>query len=287
MDFRLLLDGLRRPEFFEDFFSDLDEWPSTDQYSLHPQTDFHTQISNPFSLFLFEVSDQLTRQLGLNGFLFVNHRELTKLWKQLSQAEIMTARADSKKHAGWKAFVPQNLPLNSILIVDPYLGNNTKILKQNIAPLIEVLASESSPHLEIMLLYGGNPKYAKQKQLPPAQIRQVLTQTFSVDATEQWTITVIQAEPAVLHDRFILTNYFQLTSGRSFSFFKKVGRQGKDYFQISHDTTLTLFPVGRQEHFAAIQEELARLREIVNNVPAIDKMGDQLVAGTKSMRFFQ
>ena len=106
-------------------------------------------------------------------------------------------------------------PLNSIIIIDPFLYDNKGTLKKNLFPILELLLPKKKldETIHITLIAKKTQKYSKEKIAEFLKEVKGYIQTKISDFKLGMYITPGSMD---LHSRMIITNYFYLKSDRGF-----------------------------------------------------------------------
>jgi hypothetical protein len=180
-----------------------------------------------FKLFLLSESggdcDRLSEQYG---YEYISPENFEQKWtiynssREDSSRKVTTRASLSKENRfdSWDCLDAFSHPINSILINDSYILNDKQNQKinDNLLPLLIKLAKKASKliPLEITILADPSPNYLDYKKIY-ARLSTELDRNFG---SGRYKLNLIKFSA---HDRFILTNYFYITSGRGFTLFRE------------------------------------------------------------------
>ena len=126
----------------------------------------------------------------------------------------------------WSDLLKHQYPINSIVIEEPYLLNADYSIKYNLVPILQHILPVKSPKLPIHITIFANKNeyndtFLSTKGVPLKNALDLIFTNYTL------SIYLIKGSNKVdtsvkLHDRHIYTNYFYLTSGNGFSYFKSL-----------------------------------------------------------------
>ena len=289
-NFKLLLNQLRDPEAREEFFQEVRK-VSSQFYTYNPEYPYKAKIENPHSLFFMECSAKESTSLSKHGYLFISSLNFYQTWPKLLSDHNLTVSPHSKKQShylkSWEDITSYTLPCNEILIVDPYLAINMSQVRDNILPLLKSILNPQVQITELTLIYSSkkvrNILGEIDNLMEPRILKKELESYFSTLHPHTINIRIIKSDSDKdLHDRMVITNYFVLSSGRSFQFFK-TSKGGSNKPRISHKTTIQISYLVNPEQLNGIKVVLNSLRRVIDRTPAIEA-GIQLKTGKNNSK---
>lgn len=231
---------------------------------------------NPHSVFFLDntdaESDKLEKQTGLLFFNLGNH---LKKWGKYSPDSYTSPISVGEKGIlkNWNYLANLRHSFNSIIIADRYLfkGDYQENLKQLFTNFLHDLEQPTIMDITILL---------EEKQLSynlsMADIAKFLQkQVFNKIVNLAINLSIIQVKHIpVTHDRRIITNYFYLYSGDSFSYVTD-----KEPNKIYSNTDLHIYTLFDNQTMQNAKERLAEYRNLVLGAKHIN-----LFIGTKQNR---
>jgi hypothetical protein len=142
----------------------------------------------------------------------------------------------------WEKIADFKHPFNSLLIIDNYLLDDNIEIENNLFPLLDnflpIKLESSEFHLTIVTTIKNNKSDANKSKKELEKWRSsILNKIKEIrDYKFDISISIILTGPEHNHDRNILTNYFWIHSGHSFTYF---GNNG----QVKKNTNLMIFPI--------------------------------------------
>jgi len=195
-------------------------------------------------LFFVEIDEEKITELEKEyGYRIITTNTLEKKWHgfiQFEQVEKSVAEpveeSDDDIFNKWEdlSFI-KLFPTNSIVFVDKYILSDKKNsrLKNNLIPLLHNLIPETyTGELSIVILsemfLSDDKKLIDQAKAQ--RIHQILNRKFAKYKNVKLKFTIVSHNKSfyagnqpVIHDRYIYTNYFTLTSGSGFDLFNDNG----------------------------------------------------------------
>jgi len=215
-----------------------------------------------FKLFMLNESVEVCNTLSEQfGYEYLSSENLEKKWtiynsSRDDSSRKVTARTSlpaNNRFDSWDCLDTYIHPLTNILINDSYILNdkqNQKI-RDNLLPLILKLAQKAPKNLplEITILSDPSPNYLDYEKIH-ARLSTELDQFLGAD---RYKLNLIRFST---HDRFILTNYFYITSGKGFTFFRE--DKGVNY---NSTTTIEFYFIFSTQKKVLIFDDLMEIKE--------------------------
>jgi hypothetical protein len=180
-----------------------------------------------FKLFLISESARECDILSGNyGYEYISPENFEQKWtiynslREDSSRKVTASSSLSKvnRFDSWDCMDTFLHPVNSILINDRYILNDkqNKKIHNNLLPLLIKLAKKASKiiPLEITILADPSPNFLDYKKIH-TRLSLELDRNLG---SGRYKLNLIRFSS---HDRFILTNYFYITSGQGFTFFRE------------------------------------------------------------------
>jgi hypothetical protein len=166
--------------------------------------------------------------------LFINWLRISKLpdaWDAFSNNKKTTILVGGKKpiFRSWEDFGLQKFPVNSIVIVDPYLFQEADEMESNLPEIVKGLVDVDNLNSIIDLVFivaGDHHKRFTSEEFIQKRIitfNSILERNFN-GLKIKFSIGFVKGQ--YLHDRFIFTNYYFLDAGSGFNLYNKSGSFG-------------------------------------------------------------
>lgn len=188
---------------------------------------------NAFKLFFLDVSINNCSELRSKfGFAFFCVQDIESQWKAFyfghDRDDLVLPITDSikcnPKFDSWKILEKFNFPINSILIVDPYILSEKAKIKNNLVGILKVL-SQKLPENSIVEIVVVAIDDEKSNEAWEAKWEILQDELRLITETKNKLSFALYRYPKNLNDhcRFILTNYWYIKSGDSFNYFTEKG----------------------------------------------------------------
>ncbi len=261
-DFIRLFEIFENLEKRNNLFSKMDF--SFEKYHINTNYDY-SKIQNPHSVFFIEFSETQSQDLEKkHGYFFINSENFVSKWKLLNPRNYQSFKTVSEKgdFKTWKDFARLKHPANAILIVDRYIfgGNYQHNLQEMFENLFETIAEKS----QILLIIGNSinnkPTDLKNETELKKQWSKIVKQKWTQAENSVAQVFEKQGEKrtetSLTHDRRIVTNYFYLVSGDSYSYVNKNQEN-------LTNTDFHIYTVFDSETFTKMQERLLEFRKVI------------------------
>lgn len=247
---------------------------SPSHFRFKRKVDFQGEFSNADNLFFINESEkgELEKWKSRNGFYVACSEELMETWRRLNLTHDMPKSLPVRKFKGphhmnsWNVLTRYKHPITDVIISDRYLLSNKELVEANLIPLIEALVSNRIAHFNATVFTSKNTVFDKDIKSMQAYLHNL----FKSAGFNCTTIVVYDTvELFKEHDRHIITNYYHLSSGDSFTYFKKNGELK------TNGTTLDIKPLVDPDYLAAAQSVLRNLKSAYDH-PNIEKTDGKL-----------
>lgn len=155
-------------------------------------------------------------------------KSLPESWVKFSNNKNNTIFVGGKSSSfrSWDDFGLKSFPIDSAVIIDPYLFQEKDDMVVNIPRIINGLVNSGKEKqlLNVLFIVAGNiHKRFTTEEFIKKSIENL--KTILKDNFEEHTIKVSTAflKGEYMHDRYIFTNYYFLDAGKGFNFFNKYG----------------------------------------------------------------
>ena len=198
---------------------------------------------NIHSLFLLNISKEECESLTSKfGHLIISNTNLEEKWStflslrkgiqyKVTKSELIP---DNIKMDNWKKMNQFYNPINSIIIFDKYVLNdssNQKMVK-NLLPLLELILENKKNISPIDITIIAEPKefgycIKERYNFIKKHLEEKSITNFNLNIIKHYK-EFYPRDFEGLHSRFILTNYFHFKSDDSFNYFKNNGKVNND-----------------------------------------------------------
>lgn len=194
------------------------------------------------SIFLLEgESDKPTTLMDEFGLLFINEKNLDKVWSKFAElrkgVQLKITKSpiipEDLRLDCWSKLEKFNSPINGIIIFDKFLldDKSDQKMESNILPFLTHLLKERKPAKPIDItiiteLRANQDIKTKHNRITDYLQKQKIT--YFKLAIIKHSKMFYPRNFEGLHSRFILTNYYHFKCDDSFNFFKKNGNVNND-----------------------------------------------------------
>jgi hypothetical protein len=265
---QLLRDKSYRREFFEYFPKQVAKYKiSTDFY-------YENEIQNPHSVFFIEFPTQDSEILEKKyGYFFINSQNFKTKWKLLNPRTYQSFKIVSEKGTlnNWESFKIIKHPVNAVLIDDRYVFAGD--YQHNLQELLTNLFEKNETKSEILVVIGNA---INNKETNIGEETELLKETKKIVkrlfANSNFSIAQLiensnqkRTEIKLTHDRRVISNYFYLVSGDSYSYDKTFVDKitGEKKIELNTNTDFHIYTVFDSETFANIQNRLLEFRKLI------------------------
>lgn len=192
----------------------------------------------------------------------------------------------AKEMLTWNILESLVLPCSDIIIVDPYLFSEEKLLDYNLHALLRVLVPKTSDS-KIKLVIFTAPSYSvkdsngKTIKLKPEwkTIRKNIIKFLKFDNVTA-KVTIVASSKINEHDRSIFTNYYNLHSGDSFNYYDSKNNlitKGRHFTVHSH---------GSKENLSKGYTLIDDMQVVINNLKNENGYEESII-GDKESNFLR
>lgn len=228
-----------------------------------------------FTIFLCGSNIASENSIKHENHLFMCCNDLLVKWNKIRDLSLRQFVLDSKPLDRWNFLDGIDEPLNTIVIVDPFLKKDLKTLNNNLKILLNKLLInfDRNSRLDLAMFFekdlvgtrnGGN-------YLSCEDFSNWVIDCLSLENVLYFNLIFIDSKNLASqgikkeHNRFIITNYWEIISGRSFDFLNSDG-----HFYGSSDRLSVSF-VFDQLSTVALAYNIKRLhRRFVQNIQSSD-----------------
>lgn len=212
---------------------------------------------NYFALYFLDIESERAYSLQEKyGLLFLNPDMTLAILPKLNVKSFII-----NKEFDWREIEQMRHPNKFIIFNDPYLLSQTEAeIESNIVKFLSVLLfSRKEKHIDVTFFcFDG---FNNQKISPKTFEKKILNKfahkyniSLGVVAFNYHNSTLKKT----LHDRIILTNYFQIKSGHSFKYFDR-------NLQITISTTLDFESILNEDIDKTMHKILSRYKNLLND----------------------
>lgn len=197
---------------------------------------------NGFHLFLVGTKC-FSRNKSLDDCLVLNFDDLKVRWMKIMNLSLRPFPIDKPFLNKWKLLDPLQQPLNSIIIVDPYLKSYVKTLDSNLGLLLEKLLDNYNRVNRLDIAFFFDVDLVNKKSGPSyitCNAFSVWVESFLAKMNvSNYNLAIIDSKNSLYdeekaeHNRFVITNYWKIKPGRSFDFLDADGVVDGSYDDIS------------------------------------------------------
>lgn len=199
-------------------------------------------IVSGFTLFLVESQKNCKNKKKLSH-LFLSCEDLEFKWSKIMEFSQRSFTQNDPFLDDWRILDSMKQPLDTIIVVDPYLKSNLYTITNNLKPLLDKLLSNYSRNsrLDIVLFFDKNliNNVSGQSPISCDNLFVWIKKLLAEKEISNYNLVFIDSrelrEPNLNkeHNRFIITNYWKIKSGRSFDFLDKNGKVGGSYDDVT------------------------------------------------------
>ena len=205
--------------------------------------EINLETINPHTIFFLTNTQRCEQLEKKHGMLFVSKETQRPNGLKLFNEEIVISINKRNKIKNWDNILKNKLPCNSMIIVDNYLFESKRKIKQNLIKLLsKLLPDELNSVFQLQII---TEKPNDPKTIPDFfwKLPKELSKSYKIDLK---IIYDTATEAKKHHDRNIITNYLWINSGRGFSIFETVYKEGRgNVEQVSHNTHFFLLAIPR------------------------------------------
>jgi len=233
---------------------------------------FQKEFSNADNLFFINETKEgeLERWKLYNGFYIACSKELMETWRKLKLTyglpKTLPVRDFDVPYnlKSWRGLAAYSHPITDMIISDRYILKSKDLAEANLGPLITSLVANKSAHFNLTVFTSKKEVFEKDVNAMKSYLDKLLERTGL-----KCTVTLVYdtIERFKEHDRHIITNYFHINSGDSFTLFTRDGQLK------TKGTTLDIKPLVDQDYFLAACAVLQNLKMSFND-PNIEKTRD-------------
>jgi len=186
---------------------------------------FTIASSNPRSVFFFEDPEIPVQKLReQTGLLFLRHDELRAEWSRLFNVHEITVNPDSSSPFTWGDLTSHVEPLNAVVVADKYAWKDllSDNFTRNTGQLLKTLLPQSPIGVPVHItMVTDLAKLLQEHGKKPSFVYNRVETYLKEQLPEiPFNLTVLGYDAAGHKDRFVITNYGELSSNDSFAFFK-------------------------------------------------------------------
>lgn len=215
---------LVKPEFFEDLY------------------EFAKHLKQPgFTLFLAENKKAITDKPKLNH-MFLSVEDIKSSWLEIVNNSLQSFGIYDQCLESWNFLKNIIHPLNTIIIIDPYLKSCREVLDANLKIILNKLLKGYNRKDRLDLVFFFNENHINtsigSKNITIEAFFAWVKQLLVSENVIEYNLVFIDSKKMQFHDlnkehnRFIITNYWKIQSGRSFDFLKSDGSATGSYDYI-------------------------------------------------------
>lgn len=162
----------------------------------------------------------------------------------------------------WKNLRLDKLPISSLYIIDPYFLKERKLASINLPEILHGLIGNRNnvKEIEIALFVKidrNDPNVQKTKDANYSELNELLKGAYP---NKQFRTSILYIPESKMHDRYLFTNFYYLSSGKGFNVFndKKMLNQQKS-------NNLDIHLLANPEAFKNYLNRLGEVRNWINN----------------------
>lgn len=224
------------------------------------------EYGSAIKLFLLNKEESICTELSRKfGYECISPENFERKWTNYRSDRVESYRLVTKskllpkerKFISWESLGDFPHPLNAIVINDRYILNDTidQRIEKNLLPLLKVLLKNAAKNIKVQIIifiYDANRSFNYE-----AKHRKILHYL-----TNELQLTNIELNicSGALHSRFIITNFYTITSENSFNYFRDNG----DVFNDQSTISVTCHFSSQQ--YILMKEKLLELKMMVRKL---------------------
>lgn len=249
---------------------------------------FHEGMRKEELSSIYLINDEKTCHIKRNGLMLLASKgeELSTLRQLMVADNDLTTVINPKDLQKWGDLDQYTTPCSDIIILDPYIIVDSKLLQDNIYELTRVLSSkahQAAPNIVIITSKRNTITHNPQLDIGN-NLRQYLT---TISATIKSNVKkATKAAPNVTivllpqdmheHDRIIFTNYRLINSGDSFNYFNNEKN-------ITYGRMILVASLGKKDIF---QNSMELIDDLQQKISRTLKLDSALIFGDKICNYF-
>ncbi len=211
-----------------------------------------------------EITEEKTGFCCINGACFFDKwRFLTKI-----ETKLITKHLTPIRMRSWSELSIWRHPINAIVICDNYILSDQRNINYNLLPLLKELlpthslSIQTEIDIDITIISSVFYKdFSTGIQLTATEISRKITQDLNRANISNFNLTIAKVnEQRLIHARDVFTNYFELSSDHSFSYFDRNGN-----VILPADAILTKKPSINADNIEKRKIRLATIKQLIDN----------------------
>lgn len=208
------------------------------------ESDINQNTDNWHKQFLFQFTVDVLSKLTLKD-VPLSLKSIPKDWDRYFKLSNYTYKAGGPESDfnGWSSTSLDKLPIEAIIIVDPYFLSDWKKAEINLTEILNGLIGKRNPNntFELSLFVKRDYNAKDFSQTKALNFSTLKTLVKSLYPKMKFDLSLFYIPESKMHDRYIFTNFYYIVSGAGFNIYnqnKKLSTQKSNNLDIHLITDL-------------------------------------------------